>query len=1184
LFKRADVEVQLRDQDRPASVWLRPLGANPEPALQPGVARQTVLHDFRGQDPERWHSNIPSYHDLRYVDIYPGVDLAFRTHDRQLAYDFVVHPGADPDQIRVAVEGASHLRIAPDGSLLATLPDGHTFAQQAPVIYQDLHGKREPVSGRFRLVSASSERSAPVYGFEIGAYDPSRTLTIDPTLNYASFVGGSSDESVSAMHVTSSGATIVAGTTESSDIPGAVPVDAPGGSDGFIYKMNVAGNGLDFVVLLGGSDDEELHDIAIGSDDSIYVTGATSSEDFPLANPLFGVLTGRSDAFITKLDASGVLGSFSTYYGGNGETVAKSIALDQDDNIYVAGVTAAPDLVLRNALHDLHAGDEDGFILRFAADGLDLDYATYFGGSDSDSIDHLIVSKTGDLFLAGTTSSPATTRDGLEDFPVKNALQPVSGGDQDAFLARIARGGIELVFSTYLGGSGEDTLSDFALDADGNYLLAGYTDSEDWPTENAILPDYPFDSGEEIGTVAKVDRSGRFLHFATYLGAAGIDRALAVASLDGTAGSDAIYVAGTTESNAFPVQNPYQNYHAGNGDGFLMMLDASGQIIEFSTYFGGSAVDQIHHVQPHPTSTTSIFFAGVTPEERNSVLFPVGSVPSINAHSGGDDTFLGRLDGIIRDPDLPMLWLDTDLSPLHPEAPSISPPEVTFTLRLRDRPAPALGVTAFSAKIYYDANELQYDGVAWESGTVLDDLQAGQEKVVVDHGNGEIEVRILQQANPGRLDNGLTDDKIATLTFGLVNVGNTADDPPLPSQLMVVHVEDLSPASVENNLDAVINGLPGSRLVERRCNALLGDCDCSGRVQLFEVHAGVQYFLTANDAAAPICVKHNYETLGSGAISTIINHYLDADVEEGVEPNDNEMGMGLLSASTLRGPISVYDSDVDRLDFESLSAAGNPVKVDLRLDAVDAPSVLSADLRYDPALVASPPIIYTAQQVLNVDKRAEYNQVAPGWVRILVYGINKTAIPNGVVATVKMTLASDKDAQDITLGLEATAAGPAITDDVVLASNSIARGEIGCSDEAKENVTKAYIGYYNRCPDSGGMDYWCGRLDRQGGGRDLGPIIAPFGTSQEYTERFSGLPEDVLINNLYQNMFGRDAETAGLGFYVNLLGQWEQSWRDQHGRNQGATEYALSRIALDVINGAQGNDAEVLLNRVEACR
>ncbi|MBK5931776.1 SBBP repeat-containing protein [Halochromatium salexigens] len=1147
LFKRDHVELRLRDAEAPATLRLRPLAAEAtEP--QPGAKRVTVVNDYRGQDPARWHRGIPTYEDLRYVDLYPEIDLVFRTHEQRLAYDFIVHPGANPASIRVALEGARELSVESDGSLRATLPDGRAFRQQPPFIYQERDGEREPVSGRFQvLASRAGEDAAPVYGFAVDDYDPSRALIIDPTLDYSSLVGSDGEEAINAMYVTSAEEAIVAGWTDSTDFAtnaGATeigPTDEGestlGGDIGFIYQMAADGSSLDFVTLLGGSDDDVIRDLAV-SGGNIYVAGSTDSEDFPLVNPLFRVLTDGTNAFVTKLSAAGALvaegaNGFSTYYGGNGDTSANAVAVDNDGSIYIAGVTDAPDLVLRNPLYSRLAGGDDGFIVQFAPNGTSLDYATYYGGSDDDSIEKLIVSNsldtvsrplvsdTGDLFLAGHTESSATDRDGTSDFPVKHALQPALGDGQDVFLARIARGGQELVFSTYIGGSDDDVLTDFALDAEGNYLLSGYTTSEDWPTENAIIPNYPFDpDGDEMGTLVKIDKSGRFRHFATYLGAAGDDRALAVAAGTNAAGEDVVYVAGTTDSNAFPIQNAFQGYHAGEGDGFLAILDGSGQTMRFSSYFGGSEADQIVAIRPsNPTSDTSVIFSGMTDEE-DSALFPIES-PVQAEHAGDIDTFVARFDTIELGPRLPVLRLgsaDDSADPLDPDnnnfssigdadaakiylSDTIYPPSVIdgvgFVLRLDDRTNPGdPGVIAFSTKLYFDTSVLASPNLEWADTTVLNQANKtpGGPLTCTD---GVCDIFVFQPAGTGTLPGGRPrldsdDSQLAIISFDFVD--GEAD---IDSQEVVVGLQEVATAVVEGDLDDVISGLPGTRFVERRCNDILGDCDCSGRVQLFEVQSAVTYALnpaplpfdldtdpgpgdpsTAGPAldgttdSRPICIKTNYVGMsvsdlsanpmeGIDADQSIIANYLAGTEEEepdtggedeagGEDSVSESMGMGTLSASSESG-VNPDTSTSERLDFVSPQISGSTVSYDLKLSASDEPSGLFIDIFYDPAHVEDPSAI-TGAALSSVGKQVVYNVVEPGWLRLVAYGINLTTIPDGILATVELELAPGSTIDDLMLEMKAAAAIPSLGRDINLHSNGVEGGHFVIQMESSDSA------------------------------------------------------------------------------------------------------------------------------------
>ena len=1179
LFKRDHIELRLRDADAPAALRLRPLNAKVN-ALQPGAARVTVVNDYRGQDPARWHSGIPTYEDLRYAGLYPDIDLLFRTQERQLAYDFIVHPGADPAQIRIALDGAQELSIEPDGSLRALLPDGREFRQQPPMIYQERNGERELVSGRFQVLAANSaENVSPVYGFEIGDYDPSQVLVIDPTLVYSNFVGGSRDETVSAMEVTSAGEAIVVGTTASADFADLQPPHTEGllgRENGFIYQMNANGTALDFVTLLGGSGNDAINDLAIDSGGNILVAGATASNDFPLVNPRFGVLQARTDAFVTKLNPTGQLitgpTGFSTYYGGDGQTSANAIALDGDDHIYIAGVTSASDLVLRNPWQAHLAGRDDGFIVQFTfhanASRYDIEYATYFGGSANDSIDQLIasdtsrflISDTGDLFIAGHTSSPAEDRDGLPDFPIKHALQPVQGGRQDVFLARLSRGGQELLFSTYLGGSNDDFLTDFAMDDEQHYLLSGYTSSDDWPTHNALIPTYPEGSRNDMGTIAKVDRSGRFLHFSTYLGAAGDDRVLAVApiakhptrNVDGK-----IYVAGITDSNAFPVKDAYQWFHTGNSDGFLVTLGASGRAINFSTYFGGTETDEIVAVKPNVLSPMdSVIFAGHTNEERSSVMFPTALSSPIFPHAGRRDTFVGRFDDIGIGPRPPVLWLETDLDAMHPEAASAPNPfPVTFKLKFQDRPnfsPPAVrGVTSFSTRLYYDPSELRYVDHVWDPGWAnwknLVGLSAAPIITTLNPiASGVLEIRLFWPPGhiPERID-GLVNGKgneayLADIEFELLGVGHFTDAPPLPSQHITVEIDQLSDASVEGELNETVTGLPGVQFVERRCDTLIGDCDCSCRVWLFEVQAGLENYLSRTPVSppppkddVPVCMKLDYDVMTVVDLQNIISHYYR-------ERDCSDM-------TTLHSGIMSCSSSSELLTFGTPTPTppGHPgdISVDLILNTGNTvnPSLVSAVIDLPTGVTVTGARIGSA--AASVGKEIGF-QILNDELRLVVYDLGERVIPDGHMATIDLQLGSGQTINNLDLDMQSSAAATSSSSSAFeqcnLHSNSIVNGQvvgINAPPTTSELIASLYVSMFNRAPDEDGFNFWLNHAINSGLSdfQLMYEMATGFAAHPAFGQTYDHLSDDDFVQELYMNIGGSQGDSNGVNFWVSQI-------------------------------------------------
>lgn len=791
----------------------------------------------------------------------------------------------------------------------------------------------------------------------------------------------------------------------------------------------------------------------------LYLAGATTSDDFPIVDGPFPFLSGTEDAFVTRLSSNASTIEFSTYFGGsNGATAAHAVAIDADDTngdntddvfrIYIAGSTSADDLRVRDALYPFISDGDDGFIARFDADNTGdaiLEYATYFGGGDDDLIEQLaIIEPAGDPLFAGVTES--------SDLPNKHALQPQLGGGVDLFVGRIARGGSELIFSTFLGGEDDDILTDLSLDANGHYLIAGYSDSTDWPvTEHSLMTQFP-NGGDEAGVLARLDKTGRFLHFSTYLGANNDDRALSIAPTPDP--DEGIYVAGSTDSTLFPLQNPYQHNLAGDRDGFLSRLDPSGQTLEFSTYFGGSAHDEIIKVRTDQTDGLKVYFAGETEDDgTGSSVFTNGTdtiaAPDGGGAKGGFDTFISHftLDETV---DLvrpkPTLWLDTDLTPIHPTGVDLDGnltwDPINFALSIDDRAASTnRQVIGFTTSIYYDAALLQLDEppITW-AGSV----QTDTDQSVDTSTDGVIHLRVYQNEAAADIEpivnSAHTDGKIADIHFTPVA------DPPEPSQQVSVRVLERGSSVVEGDLDDIIYGRPGARYIERRCNDLLGDCDCSGQVQVFEVQQAVTYALLGadpSDPALPICLASDYDTANAAGelgaaddLNTVIANYIDVVTESGPPTSSGLSPEGRRLDGMTSG---TKRQIVGRLDFDNPRPSGNQVSYDLVLNSATGPTVLVADLIYTPSQVAALSIAPGAS-ASGADKDVQLNIIEPGWARIVIYGYNQTTINSGTLARLDVTLAAGQGWQSLDLQIIAEVSSRRVRNGR-LASNRVENGQ-----------------------------------------------------------------------------------------------------------------------------------------------
>jgi hypothetical protein len=297
-------------------------------------------HHLIGNNRTLWRTGVQSYGEVRYHEVYPGIDLAYYGNQRQLEYDFIVNPGASPDLIAFEIEGARAVRVDGDGNLRIET-DAGTLTHRAPVVFQELDGRRRQVAGRYVV------RSDREVSFEIGEYDSRHTLVIDPVLDYATYLGGSNQERLHAVAIDAAGNIVVAGETYSPDFPTAsAPQPQNGGfGDAFVAKLTPAGDALVFATYLGGVQGDSATGVEVDASGAIYLTGTTFSWNFPTLNGVQPNNNGQSDAFVVKLDVAGNL-LYSTLLGGMLEEYATGIAVDAFGRAHITGSTMSPDFPL----------------------------------------------------------------------------------------------------------------------------------------------------------------------------------------------------------------------------------------------------------------------------------------------------------------------------------------------------------------------------------------------------------------------------------------------------------------------------------------------------------------------------------------------------------------------------------------------------------------------------------------------------------------------------------------------------------------------------------------------------------------------------------------------------------------------------------------------------------------------
>jgi len=597
----------------PAVVRMRLVGASPAPAingLEPLPGRSHYLVGARS----RWQRDVPTFGRLRYEDVYPGVNLVFYGTERELEYDLLVAPGTDPDAVALAFEGADGLRVDEGGDLVIATASGELRLRR-PVIYEEGEDARRKLDGGY-VVDGGRVR------FQIAGRDARRALVIDPVLGYSSFLGGSSTDQGLGIAVDTAGNAYVTGVTSSANFPVSATALQPARTaltDAFVTKLDPSG-AVVYSTYLGGTGDDAGNAIAVDAAGNAYVTGTTTSNDFPTVGPFQATLRGGRDAFVAKLGANGASLVYSTYLGGEADDFGFGIALDAAGNAYVTGSTASATFPNNSAVicAGSRLGPTDAFVARVNVTGASLGYCTFVGGTGDDSAAGIAADPAGNVWIAGSTTSTETVVGGPQTRP---------GGGTDAFVAMLDTAGA-LVYQTYLGGAGEDHATAIAVDNLGSAYVTGSTTSTNFPTQAPLQGRL---AGGTDAFVTKLTPAGDAFVFSTYLGGTGADigNGIGVNPVDGT-----VTVVGSTGSTDFPIRAATQSRLAGGLDVFVTKLDPAGDAFVYSTYLGGASNDVALAVAVDGSGVA--YLTGTT----NSSTFPVSPGQTLQ---GGIDAFVTQI-------------------------------------------------------------------------------------------------------------------------------------------------------------------------------------------------------------------------------------------------------------------------------------------------------------------------------------------------------------------------------------------------------------------------------------------------------------------------------------------------------------------------------------------------------------
>ncbi len=555
---------------------------------------------------------------VRYSEIYPGIDLVFITNAGLLEYNFEVAPHADPRAIRIRIEGAT-ISLDREGDVEIHAPS-LTIVQQHPRAFQSGADHEHPVACRYVLASRQEAR------LHTGPYDRNAPLTIDPTLSFSTYIGGSGFDVIYGIATDASGNLYVAGETSSGGLwNNALP--ARSSRDAFVAKMNSTATQVLYTVYLGGSGDDAARAIAVDATGNVYVTGVTASPDFPVTTGAFSTsLSGTQSAFVAKLDSMGRL-QYSTYLGGANPDFGVAIAIDSSGAAYLAGQTESPTFpVTAGAFQNrYHGGSSDCFVSKLNPSGSALIYSTFLGGSGLDACAGIAVDSAGNAYVTGTTYST--------DFPTQLAFQALLG-TANAFVSKINASGSALVFSTFVGGTNMDQANAIAVDPTGSAYIAGSTTSIDFPVTAGVFQGTL--KGTHNAFVAKLAANGSSLTYSTLIGGSQSDTATSIAVDQ----AGRAIIGGFTSSPDFPLANAVHSAFQGSNDAFASVLDPQGASLVFSSYFGGSGDDRGYAVSLLPGD--NFYLAGLTLS---------GNFPTVAAMQPGlnvaPDAFLVEVSGVV---------------------------------------------------------------------------------------------------------------------------------------------------------------------------------------------------------------------------------------------------------------------------------------------------------------------------------------------------------------------------------------------------------------------------------------------------------------------------------------------------------------------------------------------------------
>jgi hypothetical protein len=607
-----------------AIIRMKMVGARDDLQVNATGQMKSKTNYLEGSDQQKWrHASM--YERVKYKEVYAGIDVEYYGNQGQLEYDFIVSEGADTKNIKIGIEGADRVEINTEGELVLGIEDKEV-KQHKPVIFEEKDGKRKEIEGKYVKIG---EREV---GFEIGEYDKSAKLIIDPVLVYSSYIGGLSandpyagTDYASCIEVDESGNAYVAGQTGSIDFPkttGAYNATSNRYGGAFVTKFNSIGSDLIYSTVI---DQSSVAGLAVDSLGNAYITGYGSPYYHPITPGAYNKLgIADSGVFVTKLNATG---SDLVYSAFLGKGYSRGLVVDSMGNTYITGHTYDSSYPTTSGAYDTRPDSEDAFVTKLNAEGNDLVYSTFVGGTSLELAAEITIDVAGNAYITGRTYS--------SDFPATSgAYDTTYNGRDDAFITKINSTGSSLVYSTFLGGTSDEYSSGIAIDSLGNAYLTGYTFSSDFPTTAGAYSTR--NNGHIDAFVSKIDSTGSSLIYSTFLGGSVSDYSNGI-NVDS---SGSAYVVGWSESYNFPV-TAYAGTSSSSIKMFVTKLNPSGTGLIYSSGIAASFYPSGNHFNTFALDKSGNVY--ITGSLVSAYTYPTSMDAYDRSFDGYSDVFVTKL-------------------------------------------------------------------------------------------------------------------------------------------------------------------------------------------------------------------------------------------------------------------------------------------------------------------------------------------------------------------------------------------------------------------------------------------------------------------------------------------------------------------------------------------------------------